>query len=333
IQVDPRNLLVGCAAAIFGPVAGLITFAIAAATRYHEAAPSANVCVISLFVAGCAGLAWRQYTRNLGSKNEGHFAILGLTISLSYFSTFLLPREIWHGIFTTAIPVLIVVNVIGAMVLGGFLERHRMRSERERTLFDQASFDPLTGLMNRRAFEMEYASSVLNKGSTGTAFIVFDLDDFKIINDTYGHCFGDEVLVAVSNILKASIRDADLSARFGGDEFVLCLRNISYNQSAEIIKRIQLAVSELGRNELEIVLKITASVGVCWREIPIQMNDAFDIADQSLYHAKADGKSQMDTSGKPVLVDARREARLPLEPDSTRPNRHTIVTPATAGVQ
>jgi diguanylate cyclase len=156
IQNDPRNLFVGCATAIFGPVAGLITFMIAATTRYHEAAPSANVCVISLFVAGCAGLAWRRYTRNLVSKNEGHFAVLGLTISLSYFTTFLLPREAWHGIFSTAVPVLTIVNVIGAVVLGGFLERHRLRNERERTLLDHASFDPLTGLMNRRAFEMEY---------------------------------------------------------------------------------------------------------------------------------------------------------------------------------
>jgi diguanylate cyclase len=311
IQNDPRNLLVGCAAAIFGPVAGLITFMIAATTRYHEAAPSANVCVISLFVAGCAGLAWRQYTRNLVSKNEGHFAILGLTISLSYFTTFLLPREDWHGIFSTAVPVLTIVNVIGAVILGGFLERHRLRNERERTLLDHASFDPLTGLMNRRAFEMEYASSILAKSSIGTAFIVFDLDDFKNINDTYGHSFGDKVLVGVSSILRANIRDVDLSARFGGDEFILCLRNIDYDQSTRIIKRIQKAISELGRRELEVDLEFTASVGLCWREDPIKMKDAFEIADQSLYHAKVDGKNQMDTSGKPVFFDS-----LRVRPDS-----------------
>jgi diguanylate cyclase len=300
IQNDPRNLLVGCAAAIFGPVAGLITFMIAAATRYHEAAPSANVCVISLFVAGCAGLAWRHYTRNLVSKNEGHFTILGLTISLSYFTTFLLPREDWQGIFSTAVPVLTIVNIIGAVVLGGFLERHRLRNERERTLLGHAFFDPLTGLMNRRAFEMEYTSSILAKSSTGTAFIVLDLDNFKNLNDAYGHSFGDKVLVGVASILRANIRDVDLSARFGGDEFILCLRNISYDKSTEIIKRIQKAISEFGRNGLEVDLEFSASAGLCWREHPIKMKDAFEIADQSLYHAKVDGQGQV-VSTAPAL--------------------------------
>lgn len=163
IQNDTRNLFVGIVAAIFGPLAGAITFLIAATTRYHEAAPSANVCILSLFIAGCAGLVWRHYTRNVERKREVHFIVLGLTISLSYVSTFLLPREHWQGIFMTAVPILVMTNIIGAMVLGGLLEGHHRQKERERKLLDQASFDPLTGAMNRRAFEKKYEASVLSQ--------------------------------------------------------------------------------------------------------------------------------------------------------------------------
>lgn len=292
IQNDPRNLFVGCAAAIFGPVAGLITFLIAAYTRYYEAAPSAGVCILSLFVAGCAGLAWRHCTRHVKSKHVGHLAILGLVISLSYLSTFLLPRDHWQGIFSTAVPVLTVINVVGAIVLGGFLELHRRQKEREIKLQDQASFDPLTGLMNRRSFEEKYASSILPMVSSGIAFIIVDLDHFKRINDTYGHTVGDKALIAISHSLRASIRDGDLSSRFGGDEFVVCLPNIGIHDTRRIIERTQETISAVGRSELNLDLDLTASFGVCWSERPLIIEAAFEIADQSLCEAKVAGRNR-----------------------------------------
>jgi diguanylate cyclase len=292
IQNDTRNLFVGIAAAIFGTIAGVITFLIAATTRYYEAAPSANVCVFSLFVAGCIGLVWRYYTRNVERKREVHFMTLGLTISLSYVSTFLLPREHWQGIFMTAVPVLVMTNIIGAMVLGGLLEGHHRQKEREKRLLDQASFDSLTGVMNRRAFEKKYEASVLSKISSGMALIIVDLDHFKSVNDTYGHSVGDRVLNGVSNILQDSIRDGDLSARFGGDEFILFLPDIRASDVNPVIDRIQDSVSKLGREEFGFALNLTVSIGVCWSQQPQRLKSAFEVADQSLYQAKADGKNQ-----------------------------------------
>jgi len=293
IQIDPRNLFVGCAAAIIGPIGGIITFLIAAATRYHEAAPSANVCIFSQFVAGCAGLVWRYFTKDIKDKNEGHLAILGLMISMSFLSTFLLPRDDWRGVFTNAVPLLILINIIGAMVLGGFIERQRQQKERELELLDQASFDPLTGLLNRRAFETEYNASILSKPSSGTAFIIVDLDHFKDVNDSFGHPVGDRVLTGVSRILRANTRVGDLSARFGGDEFVICLSDVSFRHTAKIVDRIQKNISNFGAEELGFDASLTASVGACWRETPLSMKAAFDCADRSLYQAKLDGKNQV----------------------------------------
>ena len=312
IQIDPRNLFVGCAAAIVGPVAGLVTFIIAAYTRYYEAAPSASVCIFSLFVAGCAGLAWRHCTRNVKHKHAGHLAILGLTISLSYSSTFLLPREHWQGVFSTATPVLTIINVVGAIVLGGFLEFHRRQKEQEAILRNQASFDPLTWLMNRRAFEASYATSILPNASSGTAFIIVDLDHFKLINDTYGHAAGDRALLSISRSLRTSIREGDLSARFGGDEFVVCLPNISIRDTKRIIGRIRNAMSELGRHELDSDLDLTASFGVSWSEEPLVLEAAFGIADQSLCEAKVAGKNRTVFSDNTTTAATRTEAVAPL---------------------
>lgn len=292
IQNDPRNLFVGLAAAIFGPISGLIVFLIAAFTRYHEAAPSASVCIFSLFTAGCAGLCWRQYTRDIEEKHEVHFVALGLTISLSYLSTFLLPRDHWQSIFSTAVPVLTVTNVIGSLLLGSLLERHRRQSEREQRLVNLASFDPLTEVMNRRAFEKSYESSVLTAPSAGTAVIIVDLDNFKLINDAHGHTTGDMVLVGVSRILKRSIRSRDLCARFGGDEFLMCFPNISAGSTEKIVGRIQDAISRFGKDELALPFGLSVSVGVCWSEYPLSLESAFEMADQCLYQAKVGGKNQ-----------------------------------------
>ncbi|NHQ74585.1 diguanylate cyclase [Roseovarius gahaiensis] len=302
VQNDPRNIFVGISAAIFGPWAGLVTFLIAAVTRYYEAAPSANVCVFSLFVAGCAGLVWRHYTRNLVRKRQVHFIILGLTISLSYLSTFLLPRDHWLDIFTTAVPILILTNVIGAMILGGLLERHHNQEERERELLNHAFLDPLTGAMNRRAFEKEYETSILSQTSSCIAFIIIDLDDFKNVNDTYGHTVGDKVLVGVCKILQRSIRDGDLSARFGGDEFVLCLPDISVGDVAPILDRIRRSVSKFGKEEFDLDLNLTVSIGVSWRRKPQRLRAAFESADKSLYQAKANGKNQSMSDDRTIVA-------------------------------
>lgn len=302
VQNDPRNLFVGIAAAIFGPLAGMITFLIAATTRYHEAAPSANVCIFSLFVAGCAGLVWRHYTRNVERKRAVHFIILGLTISLSYISTFLLPRDHWQGIFTTAVPILVATNIIGAMILGGLLERYRRQENQERKLLNEASYDPLTGVMNRRAFEKEYKNSVLSQTSSGIAFIIVDLDHFKDVNDTHGHTVGDKVLVGVSKILQRSIRDSDLSARFGGDEFILCLLDISVSDVTKIVERIKVSIAQFGKEEFDIDLSLTVSIGVYWSEKRQRLDAAFEIADRSLLKAKAYGKNQSVWGDRTSLI-------------------------------
>ncbi|KAA2314689.1 GGDEF domain-containing protein [Pseudooceanicola sediminis] len=293
IQIDPRNLFVGCAGAFVGPLAGLISFVMAAVTRYYEDQPLAIVCIVSLFVATCAGLAWRHFTRNQERTSRKLLVGLGLTISLSYVCTFLLPRSYWGAVFSSAVPFLVVTNIIGTTVLGGFLERERRRARRWRRLQAQASIDPLTGLLNRRAFEAAYATVTRTGTSKDMAFLLVDLDNFKKVNDVLGHAGGDKVLIAAARKLSTCVRDGDLVARFGGEEFAVCLPSSTLEQAAAIAQRIRAAISELDMVKARNAPPTTASIGVCWGAATLRLEDAFEIADRALYRAKVEGRDQV----------------------------------------
>ena len=107
--------------------------------------------------------------------------------------------------------------------------RKRAELERDRLIVDlavMAETDFLTGLLNRRAFESRLDQALSQWSGTGTAlaFILFDIDDFKGINDTYGHASGDEALKTMAELCRQTWRQSDVVARVGGEEFaVLCL--------------------------------------------------------------------------------------------------------------
>ena len=110
-----------------------------------------------------------------------------------------------------------------------------------------AVLDPLTGVNNRRAFfevaEREFSRSV--RYQRPLAVIMIDVDKFKSINDTYGHPVGDVVLISIAETIRAQLRDLDLFARYGGDEFIALLPEIDFNRGNLIAERITTAVSSL----------------------------------------------------------------------------------------
>ncbi|MCK5736068.1 MAG: GGDEF domain-containing protein, partial [Spirochaetaceae bacterium] len=109
-----------------------------------------------------------------------------------------------------------------------------------------ATTDPLTGLFNRRFF-IERAESEISRSkrrNTPLAVMMADLDDFKKINDSLGHIFGDQVLIKVSRIIKDSLRDMDISGRYGGEEFVMLLPETDQKKSESAAERIRKTISE-----------------------------------------------------------------------------------------
>jgi diguanylate cyclase (GGDEF)-like protein/PAS domain S-box-containing protein len=163
-------------------------------------------------------------------------------------------------------------------------EQERLQSE----LAYRALHDPLTGLANRTMFQerLDYAFRVSERG-VGVLWI--DLDNFKKVNDIFGHDVGDEMLVAVADRLRDVVRDTDDIARMGGDEFAVVLPNVVESEARVVADRVLASLSE--RESFR--LQVGVSVGVAWQRNAI--GDARALvrrADQAMYRAKAAGGGQ-----------------------------------------
>jgi diguanylate cyclase (GGDEF)-like protein len=158
----------------------------------------------------------------------------------------------------------------------------------------QASTDALTGLPNRRYFE-EFCGLLARRRRSGDAVgvLMIDIDKFKVLNDTYGHATGDEVLRAVGGAIVAAVREDDVPARFGGEEFVVLLRNPGMDVAFEVGERVRAAVGALDLEGFG-VPGVSVSVGVAVSDHPDQaIDELIGLADQALYRAKRAGRDRV----------------------------------------
>ncbi|TNF95188.1 MAG: sensor domain-containing diguanylate cyclase [Gammaproteobacteria bacterium] len=167
--------------------------------------------------------------------------------------------------------------------------------EREAELKHIAFSDILTGLPNRLLLydRMQQAILKTNRSEERIAICYLDLDDFKPINDTYGHYAGDQVLIEVANRLKDAIRSNDTAARIGGDEFVLLLQDITdTGELEELLQRILKVVSEPYKMPFA-TITISASIGIALQQREdCEADLLLQYADQAMYDAKGRGKNQ-----------------------------------------
>ena len=166
---------------------------------------------------------------------------------------------------------------------------------REKTkLTSAANTDALTGIYNRRCF-MENAAKMAKSAvrSGMEAYIVFfDLDHFKQVNDTYGHLAGDNVLIYVADIVRHLIRENDFFTRYGGDEFILLLMNISKTSAWEIVERIRKNIHQSPVNFEDKQISISVSCGIVSVLPGADLPDLIALADHVLYKAKESGRNQ-----------------------------------------
>jgi diguanylate cyclase (GGDEF)-like protein len=160
-----------------------------------------------------------------------------------------------------------------------------------------ADYDMLTSLNNRRSFKSKLSRQISihqrNKNSLSLVFI--DIDDFKTINDNFGHEVGDKVLIRISNILKSSVRKSDLVARWGGEEFIIVFINSSLEDSIVSIEKIKgLIQSDYLLTELA-GSDITASFGVTQLKEKDSIDSIINRADQAMYRSKRTGKNKIES--------------------------------------
>ena len=173
----------------------------------------------------------------------------------------------------------------------------------------QTEHDPLTGLANRRAFEhaMDYELERTIRSGTSLSLAVLDLDDFKKVNDTYGHPCGDKVLVETARVMLNRTRRYDTAARTGGEEFGVILPGTGLLKAESVMTRILESIRDInltcsGRN-----LNITCSIGlVCYKPNGrSKPPDMVRLADKAMYEAKRAGKNRIKASLIPVAKAAK----------------------------
>jgi len=171
------------------------------------------------------------------------------------------------------------------------------RKQMERSLKELASHDPLTGVANRRYFferaGEEFARS--RRHHHALSVVMIDIDHFKRINDHYGHFRGDDVLKAVCKAFHAQLRESDLLARIGGEEFVILLADIDPDGARSLAERLRQSVADLTISSEGAEIRWTVSVGVSTlTPADATIEDCLKRADQALYRAKATGRNRVE---------------------------------------
>jgi diguanylate cyclase (GGDEF)-like protein len=165
-------------------------------------------------------------------------------------------------------------------------------------LLNDSEKDTLTGLMNRRRLEKHLAELLTTRRNKRRSddlarrdfLAVLDIDRFKLVNDTYGHLIGDEVLLLFANIMRKSLRDEDRCYRYGGEEFIVLLANISRSNALMVLERLR---DNIAKHEFPQVGHITVSIGLTLVENLHLPSGIIEEADRALYYAKAHGRNQV----------------------------------------
>lgn len=241
----------------------------------------------------------------------GVYALLAFACAIGVSSRF---NANASGYLDTAYALMVLIVLSGCIALNLRIQRIRAKLQQQREALAQAleinrelaTRDELTGLINRRAMlelmGLEHRRSLRNGRPLVLAQL--DIDHFKPINDRYGHATGDRALQAFAGTLRASVRDSDVLARWGGEEFVLMLSDTHLDGARELLERIRLAVESLEIPHATDTLRMSVSVGLALHLPGDTVEHTLERADQALYTAKALGRNRVvvapSSSHRPV---------------------------------
>lgn len=168
--------------------------------------------------------------------------------------------------------VIIILTTTG-LILGNIIKK----------LHECSNKDPLTGLQNRRYFYYRLACEMgwIKRNKMPLSLAIIDVDDFKIINDIYGHIEGDRVLTELANIFKGHAREKDTVTLWGGDEFVIILPETNCEGAKAFAERIRDVVENYN-----FTYKVTISIGIVCTNASMDMDDFVELGDKALYMAK-----------------------------------------------
>jgi diguanylate cyclase (GGDEF)-like protein len=196
---------------------------------------------------------------------------------------------------------------VGSTTILKFTFHDSLDENFQRQMYESALRDGLTKAFNKKYFlerlESEFAYAL--RHNSPLSLVMFDIDLFKKINDTHGHLVGDQALVALSNLIIATIRKEDVFARYGGEEFAVICRGVDLKGAQLFGERIRAKVEALRTEYSGVQIKMTVSVGVAAvSDVGMrQMLDLIGIADDALYQAKRQGRNRVVTAGDRIAAN------------------------------
>jgi two-component system cell cycle response regulator len=184
---------------------------------------------------------------------------------------------------------------LGETTILKFTFHDRLDESFVQKMYDAALRDPLTKAFNKKYLidQLGQEVSYARRHRTKLSFILFDLDHFKRVNDTYGHVAGDHVLVQTASLVQALLRNEDVFARYGGEEFCVVLRGIALEDAGLIAERMRATVEAHVYRCDETELRVTTSVGVAEYDGQGEPVALIEAADSALYAAKAAGRNRV----------------------------------------
>ncbi len=201
-----------------------------------------------------------------------------------------------------------------AKIVGVIVDIDRAKKS-EKLLTERASYDSLTGLYNRESIERTIDNEIelINVRKSEFAILFIDVDDFKVYNDKYSHATGDQVLKFVANTINFVIKGFGTAGRYGGDEFVACVRNVETNDPTRVARDILSGLKEGFTSDNGDKLTVNASIGISIiKDSSLHVDEIIGMADDAMYKIKKNGKSNFgilnrETAAKPVPAEVEEE--------------------------
>ena len=224
----------------------------------------------------------------------------GIDIALlNYFRSDTVNLNIEYLQFLVLSMVLVAFSIIGGHIssLRRNLRISRTELEKSLTIIKEMSIrDYLTGVYNRRHLMelLEHEYHRISRGGAHFSVAMLDIDHFKSVNDTHGHLTGDEVLKAVSDVIRNSLRSADFCGRYGGEEFLLVMTQTNINGALLCAERIRSTIEQSRFTSLGPNFKVTVSLGVTEFTGKEDIPTMIARADKALYHAKESGRNRVE---------------------------------------
>jgi diguanylate cyclase (GGDEF)-like protein len=221
-----------------------------------------------------------------------------------------------HEIFATRVLGIIVTLLVALMALIYLFGRERAMhdnvqmdkrlklQELARDLRFQATTDQLTGLSNRLKFDQALAAEMSRsmRYKTSLSLVLYDVDNFKAVNDAHGHQVGDKVLIQLSQFVASLLRSTDLLARWGGEEFVVLVPGSDGEIAYQAAEKLRSAIEQVKFDEIGMV---TCSFGVAQYEYGAAAEALISRADHALYRAKLNGRNQVELASRPAVTKPR----------------------------